>query len=388
MDDLLQERIYFKEQVEVLRRKLNKSKENGILEENFKSELKELSDLEDKILTALVPYYRGKDNFTTFINIEDTLEIKNIKNNSSIRKTYFIDEKLYLVNTLEGGIYFLNINRLKDETIEINWSSPLEKIKEKVVWAKKIEKDKMVLFTAKNKIYLFKSNKFKNTLEFAENLKLGAVYNFNISKCIALNENFYVVEDGYGKLNLLEFKDEEVLKVFETDAFNCTAMAYVDENTFALGTDEGKLFLIEVSNGEFKIIRKEEIFSGKVRNLTLLEDEKGFKDKLMILGDEGKLKIVSLKESSIKSYSLKGNLFYGVSKEGTAIVLSEDGIMYLFEENFGQWSLNEKNIYEDLFFTDLLQFENSKYLAVDLDNNFKLIDVKRIRTAEDLWSRS
>ena len=82
---------------------------------------------------------------------------------------------------------------------------------------------------------------------------------------------------------------------------------------------------------------------------------------------------------------LIGNLFSVQSKKGTAIVLSEDGIIYLLEENFGNWYLNDEVDIKDIFFTNVLKLGISKYLLMDVEGKLNLLDIDRIDTPKDLW---
>ena len=83
---------------------------------------------------------------------------------------------------------------------------------------------------------------------------------------------------------------------------------------------------------------------------------------------------------------LKGNLFEVQSKSGTAVVLSEDGLIYLLEENFENWYLNEDTVIKDVFFTNVLKLDVSKYLLMDIDGKLNLLYIERIDTPKDLWN--
>ncbi len=100
--------------------------------------------------------------------------------------------------------------------------------------------------------------------------------------------------------------------------------------------------------------KKIDFLDDEIRQIRCLEDENGNKKSLIVTGNKGQLKIFSLYEDSknikIELNDLKGNLFDVQSKKGTAIVLSEDGIIYLLEENFGNWYLNEDATIKDMFF--------------------------------------
>lgn len=107
----------------------------------------------------------------------------------------------------------------------------------------------------------------------------------------------------------------------------------------------------------------------------------------MVVGNKGDFKIINLCEDKIiEGDNLKGNLFDIGSKDGTAVVLSEDGLIYLFEENFDIWDLNKDVIIENMFFIGVFKLTSSNYLLMDIAGKLNILDVDRIRTPEDLWN--
>ena len=105
--------------------------------------------------------------------------------------------------------------------------------------------------------------------------------------------------------------------------------------------------------------------------------------------NHGELKLLDLhrREKIIKTKleRLQGNLFDVQSTRGTAVILSEDGIIYLLEENFGDWYLNEEATIEAAFFTNLLQLDTSNYLLMDVEGEFNLLALDRLDTPTALW---
>jgi hypothetical protein len=52
-------------------------------------------------------------------------------------------------------------------------------------------------------------------------------------------------------------------------------------------------------------------------------------------------------------------------------VLSEDGIIYLLEESFPNWYLNEKVAIKDVYFTNVIKLDIAKYLLMDVEGREK-----------------
>jgi hypothetical protein len=131
------------------------------------------------------------------------------------------------------------------------------------------------------------------------------------------------------------------------------------------------------------------LLDDEIRQIRCLEDENESMSFLIVTGNNGQLKILSLNGNSIEITigwnDLKGNLFEVQSEKGTAAILSEDGILYLLEENFGDWYLNKEATIKDVFFTNVFQLDISKYLLMDIEGKLNLLYIDRINTPNDLW---
>ena len=125
----------------------------------------------------------------------------------------------------------------------------------------------------------------------------------------------------------------------------------------------GELYFIKYENRQLTITDKVNFLNDEIRQIRCLEHENGNENSFIVTGNKGHLKIFSLYENvitiKIELNDLIGNLFSVQSKKGTAIVLSEDGIIYLLEENFGNWYLNDA----DYFVLD-------SYLALKMGQSF------------------
>ena len=151
----------------------------------------------------------------------------------------------------------------------------------------------------------------------------------------------------------------------------------------------GELYFIKYENRQLTITDKVNFLNDEIRQIRCLEHENGNENSFIVTGNKGHLKIFSLYENvitiKIELNDLIGNLFSVQSKKGTAIVLSEDGIIYLLEENFGNWYLNDEAAIKEVFLTNVLKLEISKYLLMDVEGKLNLLDIDRIDTPKDLW---
>ena len=204
------------------------------------------------------------------------------------------------------------------------------------------------------------------------------------------------MENGEEKLNLFEIikENNEYSLIFHKDIYcvisNWTIAEKIDEDYFVVGTKSGELYFIKYDNKQFTITEKIDFLNEEIRQIRCLEEENEDKKSLIVIGNKGKLKIVSLYEDlkniNMELNDLKGNLFEVQSKSGTAVVLSEDGLIYLLEENFENWYLNEDTVIKDVFFTNVLKLDVSKYLLMDIDGKLNLLYIERIDTPKDLWN--
>lgn len=387
--DLSLDKKDFKKNVKNLRENLNEIKKTGILEEDFEEKLEEIKKLEEKLLKDLIPYYREntKDINKDKIEIIKLKEIGSIYIKGFLEKYLKINDNLYIISSSKKEVYFIYINK----NLEIEISLPLEEIKDNIAYFYKINNNEIFIMTLKGKTYkiliknLEKLPNIKNDLEIIE-IKNNFVDNF-MGRSISLGKDIFLTESSESRINLFKLNSEiNYFKDIYIDIENWTTFEKVKENHILVGTKDGKLYSIKFSENKFYILEKLE-FDFNIRKIKVLEDESLIKNKVLILGDKGNLKILEIDEkiNILKSFdNLKGNLFDVDSNRGTAIILSEDGVLYTIEENLGKWHLN-KNYKKDLFYTNIIAKNNKEYLAMNLDLKFDLIKINRVTTAEDLW---
>ncbi|WP_353097690.1 hypothetical protein [Tissierella praeacuta] len=395
---------YFKSQVKELRKKLNECQESGILDDDFEEELDSLLQMEEKILTDLIPYYRvyGKNIKKTSMKINPIQQLGAFNFDSFLQSTLRINKNLFIASSIESKVQFFYINVSEDffdyNQLEVEWSPPIKKIKETISFIYKLNDKEILLLGVMGGCYIISNDDF-NQLPNNEEVKVEKIqidYNFNgFGRCLGIRDNLFVMENGENILTLFEIvkeKDEYHL-IFHKDIYlnisDWTVLEKIDDNYFAVGTKKGELYFIKYEDRQFTIIEEFDFLNDEIRQIKFLENEKGNKDSLMVVGDKGQLKIFSLHEGpktiKVELNGLEGNLFDIQSKKGTAIVLSEDGIIYLFEENFGNWYLSEDATIKDIFFTNVFKLSISKYMLMDIEGKLNLLDIDRIDTPKDLW---
>lgn len=396
----------FKSKVKDLREKLNNCQRNGILDDGFKGQLDKLSQIEEELLNELIPYYRvyANDIKKTSMQINPIKQLGTFSFDSFLQTELRINKNLFITSSIDRKVQFFYIDVVDDfsdhNQIEGEWSHPIKEIKETISFMYKLNDKEILLLGVRGGCYLISSDNFDKLPNVNGEIKVKRVqtnHDFNgFGRCLAIRDGLFVVENGDEKLNLFEIikGNDEYCLLFHKDIYctipNWTVLEKINDDYFVVGTKTGELYFIKYENKQFTITEKINFLNDEIRQIRWLEDENGNKDSLIVAGNKGHLKIFPLYEDSknikIELNDLKGNLFDVQSKSGTAIVLSEDGIIYLLEENFGNWYLNEDVTIKDIFFTNVLKLDVSKYLLMDIEGKLNLLHIDRIDTPKDLWN--
>lgn len=396
----------FKEQVKKLRKKLNKCQVNGHLEEGFEEELEKLLQTEEKLLAGLIPYYRvyANDIRKTSMRLNPIKQLGAFGFDSFLQTIFRINKNLFITSSIDRKVQFFYIDIADDSSnhkqMEGEWSPPIKEIKETISFISKLNDKEILLWGVRGGCYLLYSDNFDQLPNVDGQIKVNRIQvdsDLNgFGRCVPIRDGLFLVENGDEALNLFEIiKDnDEYRLIYHKDADcripNWTTVGNIKDDYLAVGTKLGKLYFIKYENRQLTITGEIDLLDDEIRQIRCLEDEDGNRNSLIVTGNKGQLKILSLYEDSkdikMKLDNLKGNLFDVQSKKGTAIILSEDGIVYLLEENFGNWYLNEEATIKDIFFTNAIKLDISKYLLMDIEGRWNLLYIDRINTPKDLWN--
>lgn len=403
--NLLVDENDFKSQVNALREKLKECQVNGILDDDFEEQLNKLSQIEEELLAELIPYYRVyADNIKkTSMRIKPIKQLGAFSFDSFLQTTLRINENLFITSSIDGKTQFFYITIADDfsypNQIEVEWSPPIKEIKERISFIYKLNDKEILLLGVRGGGYLLSRDNFDELPDVNQQIKvkkLETEHAFNgFGRCLAINDGLFVVENGDEGLNLFEIvkEKEEYTLAFHKDIYctipNLTALKKISDDYFAAGTRMGELYFIKYENRQLITKDKINVLRDEIREIRCLEDGSGNRNSIIVTGNKGQLNIFSLYKDAenirIELKDLKGNLFDVQSKKGTAIILSEDGIVYLLEEDFGNWYLNEEAAIKDVFFTNVFKLGISKYLLMDVEGRLNLLDIDRIDTPKDLW---
>lgn len=394
----------FKKQVKDLRQKLNKIRETGILEEDFEKCLEVLSAKEEKLLTEMIPHYRAyAGNSKDAIKTESVTRLGACGFDGFFQSVLRLSEDMFVAGSTDCALQFFQISKRMEpsgkERIQEEWSPPVKDIKEKISAFHRLNKNEILLFGSKGGGYLLSCSNFKQIPNGSGEMHIKKIETETgmswFGQCLSISNNLIAAENEQEELVLLEIvkEKEEYRLIRHKDASlpisNINGMEKTGADDFAVGTKSGEIHFIKRNYHNLSIVNKIKIPDCEIRKIHCLENEKGQKDTLLSIGNNGKLHIISLDGADINILGegnfLKGNLFDAESSKGTAVILSEDGIVYLLEENFGKWHINEDSIMEGVFFTDVLKLYPSKYLLMGVEGGLCTLNINRIDTPEALW---
>ncbi|NLI89289.1 MAG: hypothetical protein GX366_02615 [Epulopiscium sp.] len=391
----------YKSKVKDLRKSLDKCMETGCIEEGFKEELRELMEIEKTLLMEMLPYYRLYDEKAGQASLElIPLEIVGGFNfNSILQSIVRINKNLFLANAIDGKVQFFYIDNLKEDKKVVEWSPEIKEINERISNMHKLNNNEILLLGVKGGAYLISSEKFSKLPNIGEDIKVARVkVNHRLDKfrgfgkSISLSKGLFLTDLGEGRLNLFNLRQKrggytiEIYMEGHCPVQGMTSMVKINNNSFAIGRGDGKVYLVEYINNEFKILKEINVIENKIRKIIYLESNGENKDSLIIIGDKGQVSCYLVYEDKLKDIGkLEGNLFEIAINKDKAIVLSEDGIVYLLEETFGSWKLNKEAYIKDRFFIHASSMNEFRYLLMDIRGNLYFLNIKGVYSWEDLW---
>lgn len=394
----------FKKQVKDLRQKLNKIRETGILEDDFENCLEVLSAREEKLLTEMIPHYRAyAGNSKDAIKTESVTRLGACGFDGFFQSVLRLSEDMFVAGSTDCALQFFQISKRTEpsgkEKIQEEWSPPVKDIKEKISAFHRLNKNEILLLGSKGGCYLLSCSNIKQIPNGSGEMHIKKIETETgmswYGQCLSISNNLIAAEKEQEELVLLEIvkEKEEYRLIRHKDASlpisNINGMEKTGADDFAVGTKSGEIYFIKRNYHNLSIVNKIKIPDCEIRKIHCLENEKGQKDTLLSIGNNGKLYIISLDGADINILDegnfLKGNLFDAESSKGTAVILSEDGILYLLEENFGKWHINKDSSMEGVFFTDVLKLYPSKYLLMGVEGGLCTLNINRIDTPQALW---
>lgn len=378
-----------------LRKDLNKTLKKGYLNDNFKEKLLDLEEDEKLILNKLLIYYRvyAPDIYETKINV-NPIKLNGTYKMDTYLKTYArISEDTFIISDYNQNIMFLRIT--KKDKLELEISPAVKNFNKFLIYMFPLSEKEILAFTASGDIFIFLYSDINDIFEDINNLKIAKIETAfkGFENVINLKDNSFLCQVGKSEIFLLEIKKDNfsleikshINLIEESNEVN--SLEKISELEFVAGTSSGELIISKIKDNKINIGAKVKVLNKPINKVSLLENENLDKSICIALGNEGSFALYNLeqrKSVNLENKDFKGNLFDIESEKGTCVVLSEDGYVYLLEENMENWSVNKKVTLSEKFFVNVLAIKNSNYLTVDIYGNFYVVDVDRLDSIEKL----
>lgn len=385
----------FKKNLIKLRDELNITLKNGKLEENFEDKLLDLEKRENLILKEILPYYRlyAPDLYETKINFNQ-VEIEGSYKSETYLKAYLkIKENVFLFADSKQRLYFAKI--LDKISPKIELSSPIKDFYKLIIYMHKIDEERILAFTVNGDIFTFSYKDVEDVFENVNYVKIVKLKsNFiGFESIINLKDNKFLCQVGKNELLILKFNEsysqfkvkcEHKISIKEDEI---TSLLKMSGREVIMSTRRGYILQAKYTDDEKEIIEKIKIFDSPINRLEFLENENSEIKHLAILGDNGNFALYNFENKKvieIEKEKLKGNLFNIISKNGAALILTEDGFVYFLEENFDKWKLNKKVTLSEKFFINIIPLDKENFLTDDVYGNFEILKIDRLDSVEKL----
>lgn len=378
----------YKEEIKALRKDLDLTLKTGHLDDGFKNKLVEVEACEEKILKELLPYYRlyNKNLYPTKIS-EQKLKFAGLyKIDSYIKNFLQVSDNIFLLGTIDGQVYFSRLLKTDPRTIEL--SQPIKNFSKLIVYLKKINQRQILALTVNGEIILISSNDFADVFENIKNLKITSFKKEikAVEKVLRLDEKTFLCQLGPKNFAVLVFDFEKLTyKILEEISLpleaEITSIYKISNNDLIFGTSKGDLVFGKFKDKKIYLEEQVKLSKEGIKEIKVLEDERFSNNTCGLVDAKGSLFLFDIKNKEqvkFEDKDLKGRLFNLSSRKETAIVLSEDGHVYVFEENLGKWTLNTKASLKERFFAGAWTLSPLTYLAVDIYGNFSLLNIDRL----------
>lgn len=389
----------FKENLIKLRKDLNESLEKGNLKEDFEDKLLAIEENENIILNELLSYYRlyAPNLYETKINSYPIKVEGTFKSESYLKSYLKIKKDIFFFCDSNQKSFFGRI--LDEDKSKLELSSPIKNFNKLIIFCYQINEDKFLVFTVSGEIFIFSCKNSEDFFENINSLKINKVETKfkGFENIINLSDKKFLCQLGRNHLLILGFNDDyskvKVLNQIKLSIIKkeISSLIKISNSKFAIATSDGNFLEANFFDKEIKIEINKSIFEGRIEKLALLENENLDKNICAILGESGKFALYDLEKKEViklEKEKIKGNLFNISSKNGSDLILTEDGFAYLLEENMGEWKLNSKVFLSELFLINLIPIESSNFLSVDFNGNFSILNIDRLDSLDKLKSIS
>lgn len=377
-------------ELEKVRNALNDTRKTGVLNQSILADLNQLTDLNQTLLTELLPYFRLTDTYKKQVTIDiNVLKAYGHTNSfSMVQKIFPIAEHSFLIQYFSGKIQAVKLCLETYEIIAypiINPSSvTFTTVMDNGDYFLFLDKTAHSYTITKQELLNAEITQQKPILKrqgtspaFQDNQWL---IKLNHSTCLSINTS--------GKIDLVSLHTLLHPTILDTKQLTHNqvwlTMCQLNPQTVFLGNDQGDVACFYYQQGQLRLRKIISCFNGPVQKLVPLISAHHQTRQLAVLGQDGHWLII-FPDLSIQSMDrLQGRLFEGSVTKSLGIFLSDNGYAYLLEENFNHWEINPYVTKTDLWATSITPIDPTHYLIQDIDNSFQLLQLETLLTAEDL----
>lgn len=339
-----------------------------------KQQLLELKLQQHEVMTQLLPYFQIKDEFRkkTQFEITDFHVVDEEESLDMVKQVSLIDDSHFGTLYLSGAF---KIYRINGEVLE-NMKLPF--YEGKVIGMSSYE-GKLECYTNRNELLNF---------EIVENENVKVIETETV--IISLSEFVAWGQDiiSLSPLNVVFLDDLSVSifnrktsqkNIFSDEISDSWSAITSDSSSVYIGTQEGVINVYNIDKG-IELKQSYELFETSITHLKLLDD-----DYLIALGEAGQCTIVDLKTFETQEIKgMEGHLYSVIVNNEEALVLSDEGQIYMLEKFFDIWSLNPwvRNASEIVLGTS---WQNN-YIVQDIDGLWHSLSICKLRDYQSLYS--
>lgn len=390
----------FKQAVENLREILNKVKEEGQLPNDFEGQLQALLEIEGQLLRDLVPIYRlsSEQSHQTKLSPLSLKAMGAYGMDDFWHRSIQVGEDLFLISRLDGKLQTFRLQEEAKKPKYIEWGPELSGISETIDCFYPLNHHQILMISIEGNIYMGQVSSWADCLSDPHGLEIRPLACDlkvkGLQRCIALGQLKFLLIDNNDEKLLIKIIEKEGLydiqakRIESGNELTWTALEPMSNDRLVIGEEDGTLAFIDYSAGQWQVYHREKLFDGAIKCMGPLQNEVGLLESLMVIGDKGQVSIVKLKEQPIKICPENRVLDEYVvdiqAQNGTAVVLSETGKLYFFEENLDQWFYLPEATLENLYYTHVIPW-HGQYFGIDVQGDFQHIKLDRINTPQALW---
>lgn len=380
----------YSSKVSQLREQLNRTKEAGVLPNDFKQDLTELEIEKDNLLAKLLPKYQNQEaqrkkvhlNIKTLTAYQEEIDGLDLQDIVALSKSQFII--LHRNGQLQSVL-------CSENTAEIKIGRPLKLFGERFISLTKLDADTCLALSQSGFIFIIS---YKDTLTVKQvseqvipDFKQASILLSMSSTTFLISRHFPVLEELTIKIgsDKICYELKSLTKIPEIEW--TTGIALIND-TVLIGDDDGEVFLLQKNESEWHLSHQSTLFEASILKILPLSMNDPVQQDFLVLTHENEWGLLSMDYGNqLKLNKLPktpGNFVDGCWQQETVLVQTDDGYLYVLEKIASKWCLNPYATEEEQFLIGMSPLFDYDYLSFDLEQGVFLLEVERLNQGEDL----